>query len=406
MVIPKRFLKMTLLLFGLFISSFVNTAQADGKVYAVLFFSPTCPHCHQLIQETLPPIQERFGDQLVVLFVDVTTEGGSALVQSAYGHYNIARENWVVPMVIVNEQVLIGGNQIPSQLSLITRAGLEAGGITIPSFPLMQSAFEQWRENNPDLANSMLSTTDTSSPITKSFNTDPLASTITLGILIGLFMSVLGLVVTRKSGLPRIIPQIAIVLATVLALFIGLSITLGEQYDTLAMPIARAVFIGLLVAVLIAIAGHRVQVTVSLVTLVGVIVSAYMAYVEVTANPAVCGVIGDCNAVQQSEYASLMGIPIGVIGVIGYLLMFMVNIAINRVPYKYQSQFLTMLKVLVGGAAVFTIYLTILEPFVIGAVCAWCLLSALIVLNLMWLVIPMVHNETRKPTPYLLHQVV
>jgi len=252
----------------------------------------------------------------------------------------------------------------------------------------------------------VLSTAETFSPIIKSFNNDPLASTITIGILIGLFISAVGLVATRKSGLPRIIPQIAIVIATVIALFIGLSITLGEQYDTLAMPIARAVFIGLLLAVLIAIAGHRVQVTVSLVTLVGVIVSAYMAYVEMTANPAVCGVIGDCNAVQQSEYASLLGIPIGVIGMMGYLMMFVINIAINRVPHTYRSQFLTLLKVLVGGSAVFTIYLTFLEPFVIGAICAWCLLSSLIVLNLMWLVIPMVHNKTRKPTPYLLHQVV
>ncbi len=404
MVIPKRFLQLSLLLIGLMISSFTSTGQADGKVYAVLFFSPTCPHCHQLMQDTLPPIQEKFGEQLIVLFVDVTTEGGSALAQSAYAYYNIPRDNWVVPMMVVNEQVLIGGSQIPTQLPLITRAGLEAGGITIPSFPLMQSAFEQWMANNPDTANSVLSTTDSSSPIVQSFNNDPLASIITIGILISLIISAIGLVMTRQSGLPLVVPQLAIILATIVALIVGLSITLGEQYDTIAMPIARVAFISLLIAILVAIAGHRVQVTVSLVTLVGVMVSAYMAYVEMTANPAVCGVIGDCNAVQQSEYASLMGIPIGVIGVIGYLMMFILNITINRVPPKYRWQFLFMLKVLVGGAAVFTIYLTFLEPFVIGAVCAWCLLSSLIVLNLMWLVIPMIADKKHKPKPYLWHQ--
>jgi len=39
-----------------------------------------------------------------------------------------------------------------------------------------------------------------------------------------------------------------------------------------------------------------------------------------------------------------------------------------------------------GGVA-FSIYLTFLEPFVIGATCAWCLTSAVIVAVLMWLAV-------------------
>jgi uncharacterized membrane protein len=33
----------------------------------------------------------------------------------------------------------------------------------------------------------------------------------------------------------------------------------------------------------------------------------------------------------------------------------------------------------------FSIYLTFLEPFVIGATCAWCLTSAIIMILLLWL---------------------
>jgi uncharacterized membrane protein len=33
----------------------------------------------------------------------------------------------------------------------------------------------------------------------------------------------------------------------------------------------------------------------------------------------------------------------------------------------------------------FSIYLTFLEPFVIGATCAWCLASAVIMTALLWL---------------------
>lgn len=49
-------------------------------------------------------------------------------------------------------------------------------------------------------------------------------------------------------------------------------------------------------------------------------IAGYLAYVEATQSTAVCGPVGDCNTAQQSEYARLFGVlPIGVIGVVGYL---------------------------------------------------------------------------------------
>lgn len=36
-------------------------------------------------------------------------------------------------------------------------------------------------------------------------------------------------------------------------------------------------------------------------------------------------------------------------------------------------------------AVLFSIYLTFLEPFVIGATCAWCLTSAILMTALLWL---------------------
>jgi len=40
---------------------------------------------------------------------------------------------------------------------------------------------------------------------------------------------------------------------------------------------------------------------------------------------------------------------------------------------------------LAAGGTLFSIYLTFLEPFVIGATCAWCLTSAIIMTALLWL---------------------
>ena len=53
--------------------------------------------------------------------------------------------------------------------------------------------------------------------------------------------------------------------------------------------------------------------------LLGLGVAIYLAFVETSGTEAVCGPVGDCNAVQQSEWAKLFGvIPIGLIGVAGY----------------------------------------------------------------------------------------
>jgi len=59
-----------------------------------------------------------------------------------------------------------------------------------------------------------------------------------------------------------------------------------------------------------------------LLAAMGLFVAGYLAYVETQHVTAVCGPVGDCNAVQNSPYATLFGvIPVGVIGLAGYLLI-------------------------------------------------------------------------------------
>ena len=57
---------------------FVNGSCTDALpvVHAVLFYSPTCPHCQYVITETLPPLMEKYGNQLQIMGVDVTQPKG------------------------------------------------------------------------------------------------------------------------------------------------------------------------------------------------------------------------------------------------------------------------------------------------------------------------------------------
>jgi uncharacterized membrane protein len=53
----------------------------------------------------------------------------------------------------------------------------------------------------------------------------------------------------------------------------------------------------------------------------GFLTAGYLAYVEITLADAACSVMGDCNTVRQSSYAHILGIPIAVIGILGYLVI-------------------------------------------------------------------------------------
>jgi uncharacterized membrane protein len=124
---------------------------------------------------------------------------------------------------------------------------------------------------------------------------------------------------------------------------------------------------------------------IALVALLGAAVALYLTYIESSGAEAVCGPVGDCNAVQASEYARLFGaIPVGAVGLAGYVAILGAWL-IGRGNSSIADWGRLSLLVLALVGVLFSIYLTFLEPFVIGATCAWCLTSALAVTLIMWL---------------------
>jgi uncharacterized membrane protein len=114
-------------------------------------------------------------------------------------------------------------------------------------------------------------------------------------------------------------------------------------------------------------------------SLIGLGVAGYLAYVEVNQVEAICGPVGNCNTVQQSTYAMLFGIlPIGVLGVLGYLVIIILWLAGNLDLEAWQKTISALLWIISMIGFLFSLYLTFLEPFVIGATCLWCLSSAVI----------------------------
>lgn len=106
--------------------------------------------------------------------------------------------------------------------------------------------------------------------------------------------------------------------------------------------------------------------------LVGIAISTYLTILHYDDSIPVCvGGGGGCEKVQNSDYAELSGVPVALIGAIGYGLI-LISLALPG----DSGRFAGALFGLVGLG--FSAYLTYLELFVIDAICQWCVASAVV----------------------------
>jgi uncharacterized membrane protein len=106
--------------------------------------------------------------------------------------------------------------------------------------------------------------------------------------------------------------------------------------------------------------------------IVGILISAYLTWVHYMGVAPVCvGGKGGCETVQTSSYATIFGVPVAVLGLVGYA-----GLLFSALLRGEAGVYLAFLVALVG--TLFSAYLTYLELFVIHALCQWCLASAAI----------------------------
>jgi uncharacterized membrane protein len=121
----------------------------------------------------------------------------------------------------------------------------------------------------------------------------------------------------------------------------------------------------------------------------GLAVAGYLTFIEATSAPVMCGPSGGCAQVQNSKYAVLFGIlPVGVLGLIGYLAILAGWIVWQFGPQATQKLGALSIWGMCIFGVLFSIYLTFLEPFVIGATCMWCISSAVLMILLLLISTP------------------
>jgi uncharacterized membrane protein len=400
----------------------------------VLFFSPTCRHCHQVITQYLPALFGSYGGtpsvttdetvpqgercaflfhsgELEILLVDASKPVGTELYQASTRNQEIPPDSTGVPRLVIGDVYLVGSIEIPELTGDLVRQGLDQGGLGWPAIDGLGEAVasipgvatvvgaEQEDSTSADVAEAQDSAATEPMPSVDVDNTQPEAAlhdtaptavgdsvvdqpidTLPTGVVDTVADLEPDTAASTPSPFEVIQPQELSMLENFRLDPVGNSISVV----VLLLMIVSIVVLGLKAEVLPARWGRGFGIP--LLALIGAFVASYLTYIEATGAIAVCGPVGDCNTVNQSEYAQLFGVlPVGALGLVGF-----VAISLAWSASRYTSgptstwASLSVLVMTVGGT-LFSIYLTFLEPFVIGATCVWCLTSSVIITVLMWL---------------------
>jgi uncharacterized membrane protein len=287
------------------------------------------------------------------------------------------------------------------------------GGIGLPPVPELQAAYaasiqptaESTAEATPensdtDAAAAGEITTGTTPEIISPENrsladklaADPKGNALAIITLIGLIVS-LGLVLWYgPQGLlsdQKATVGTAIVVIIAGSAVVGISLAAKSSGDSLATLASWGIVALLAISAFMLILSYPRDWVVPLIAAAGSVRDLSGAGQDFEAE-ATCGLIGDCNTVQQSKYASLFGTTEWYSGGVGYVAILAIwaeRFIWGKDSIHSHHARAVLLGLTLFGVA-FSTYLTFLEPFVIGATCAWCITSALTMLLLLWLVAP------------------
>jgi cytochrome c biogenesis protein CcdA/thiol-disulfide isomerase/thioredoxin len=110
-------------------------AQEDAVVRFYLFYGESCPHCHEVIDNHLPTIEDKYGDQVEYELVEVWTDVDAYLtllgLETKLGVPEDLQGS--VPVLVIGDKVLIGARDIPDNLETHIDEYLAQGGVDYPS---------------------------------------------------------------------------------------------------------------------------------------------------------------------------------------------------------------------------------------------------------------------------------
>jgi uncharacterized membrane protein len=112
---------------------------------------------------------------------------------------------------------------------------------------------------------------------------------------------------------------------------------------------------------------RTLRIAIGMLSVAGLGVAGYLTYARYAHVELICST-GGCETVQRSRYAVVAGVPVAVLGLVGYVVLLVTAV----LPQAWAAA------VGAGAALVgllFAAYLLVVQVAVIDAVCQWCVAS-------------------------------
>jgi len=106
------------------------------------------------------------------------------------------------------------------------------------------------------------------------------------------------------------------------------------------------------------------------VAVIGLGIATYLTIVHYTGGVSVCAIAHGCETVQKSDYSKLAGVPVALLGMLGY-----VGILAALIRDDERSREVAAFISILGFG--FSAWLTYTEVALINAICVWCVASAI-----------------------------
>jgi uncharacterized membrane protein len=126
---------------------------------------------------------------------------------------------------------------------------------------------------------------------------------------------------------------------------------------------------------------RALRIAMTVLATAGLGVASYLTYIHYAGIKPACTAGESCTKVQTSQYSKLAGVPVALIGLIGYVTILASLLARDKEATRFAAAGLA------SGGFAFSAYLTGRELFSIHAICEWCVSSAVIMTLLMCLAI-------------------
>lgn len=106
---------------------------------------------------------------------------------------------------------------------------------------------------------------------------------------------------------------------------------------------------------------------------IGLFDATYLTSAHYAGKAVTCSILGGCEKVTTSAYATVAGVPVALIGALYYLSVILLILAYQETKRR---DVLKLIAALSGAGFLFSLWFVYLQVFVIKALCLYCLVSA------------------------------